>query len=459
MPIQHAHSTTRCVRTDLPPTAPLPKVMQTLGARLRPLEYIEWCRRRIGPSFTVDPINMPPLVFLSDPSDIRAIMAAPMTVLQPGAAATITKPLFGETAFILLDGDDRLGIRAAITPAFSRRATEAHADAITELAQRAVSSWPLNTPTPLHPRLASLTMTVMLRAVFGNEHELIPALHDGMLAMLDVAPSLVLQQPRLRHLPGWHGIWSRFTHERVKVDLLVEQIVADRRRTPSRHGDVLDRLLATNGLDGSPMCATELRDNLVAITIAGHETTASALAWALQLMAHNPRVQDTIAAELDAQDGEEYLQAAINEVLRTGPVFPFAAPRAVAQPIEIGEVTYHPPAHLLACMYLMHHDPSLFPEPHEFRPERFLGLHPRVAGTWLPWGGGRQRCPGRHLALLELRTVLRAVLTSLRVCPASPKLERAQWRSAILAPHAGSTVILRRRTCAHSFGSAKADDY
>lgn len=446
MHIRCPYPITRRARGDLPPTAPLPKAMQTLGARLRPLEYIDWCRRRIGPSFTVAPIDMPPLIFLSDPSDICAIMAAPIATLESGAAATITKPLLGETSFLLRDGDERLMIRAAVSPAFSRSVAEAHTDAIAESAHRAISSMPLNIPTPMRPRLASITMTVMLRAVFGDEHDLIPALHDGMLTMLEVTPSLVLQQPRLRHLPGWHGTWSRFTDERAHVHRLIERIVADRRRTPARHVDVLDRLLATERPDGSPMSATEVRDNLVAIIIAGHETTASTLAWALQLIAHHPAVQDAIVAELKAQDGDEYLKATINEVLRHRPVFLFATPRAVAQPIEINDVTYRAPAHLLACTYLMHHDPILYPKPHEFRPERFLGSRARASeATWLPWGGGRQRCPGRYLALLELQIVLRAVLTSLRVCPAAPELERARWRSAIVTPHAGSTVVLHKR--------------
>jgi cytochrome P450 len=386
---------------------------------------------------------MPPLVFLSDPGDIRAVVTAPLTDLHSGVGTAITKPLFGETSFMLREEEERIHGREAIMPALHRRVVEEYRDMVADLADRTVASWPRDTPIPIHPRLCVLTLTVMLRTVFGDSDQtLVDTLRDRMLAMLSVTASLVLQEPRLHYLPGWHHTWSRFSHQRDEVDQLISRLIACRPQTHPVSGVMLDMLLAATRLDGSPMSATELRDNLVAVIIAGHETTASALAWAFQLLAHNPTVQDTLAAELDA-GGEDYLRATVNEVLRHRPVFLFAAPRAVAQPIEIGGWTYNPPTHLLACIYLMHHDPVLFADPHAFRPERFLDS--RAATRWLPWGGGRQRCPGRHLALLELRTVLRAVLSVLRVMPAGSDVERARWRSVIVTPHAGSTVVLRKR--------------
>ncbi len=439
-----SHSPARPRR--LPPAAPLPSALQTIACRLRPLEYLEWCRRRLGRRFTVRPLDMPPLVFLSDPNDIRAVVTAPMTVLHSGVGAALTAPLFGETSFmLLLEERERKNRRDTIMPAFHRQAIAEHADMVTELASREVASWSLDTPTPLHPRLCHLSLAVMLKTVFGNDDPLLPMLHQQMLAMLSVTDGPVLQQPRLHCLPGWRRTWARFTRDREQVDSLIAGIIATRRRLPEKNGDMLDLLLDGRRLDGSPMTATELRDNLVAVIIAGSETTASALAWAIQLIAHYPRVQDRLIAELDADDGEDYLEATVNETLRHRPVFLFSAPRAVSAPIEIGGWTYNPPAHLLASIYLMHHDPALFAEPQAFRPERFLDSRP-AAWTWLPWGGGMQRCPGRHLALLELRTVLRTAFATLRVLPASATVERARWRSVIVTPHAGCTVVLRKRS-------------
>ena len=203
-------------------------------------------------------------------------------------------------------------------------------------------------------------------------------------------------------------------------------------------------LLSAENPDGSPMSTRQIRDNLMSVILAGHETTASELAWAFQLLAHNPKVRARLIEEIDSGGGEEYLTATVHEVLRHRPVFLFTIPRAVKRPIEIGGWTYRPPAQLLGCIYLVHHDPELYPEPHEFRPERFLGSPPN-AFTWLPWGGGRKRCPGLQLAMLEMQTVLRTVLETMTIGPAARKIEHPRWRSVIVTPHAGSRVVLQRR--------------
>jgi cytochrome P450 len=210
-------------------------------------------------------------------------------------------------------------------------------------------------------------------------------------------------------------------------------------------GNVLDLLLEAHNQDGSPMSDRQVRDHLMSVILAGHETTAAELAWAFQLLAHNPVVQNRLIEEIDAgTEGSEYLVATVQEVLRHRPVFLFAIPRVVAEPIEIDGRTYRPPVQLLGCIYLMHHDPVLYPDPHEFRPERFLGAPPQPR-TWLPWGGGSKRCPGHHLAVMEMQAVLQAVLATRTILPASVRMEHARWRSVIVTPHAGSRVVLRER--------------
>jgi cytochrome P450 len=431
---------------EWPPVAPFPSVIQTAMFMSRPLEYLEWCRHWIGPRFTMKPVGKPPLVFLADPGEIRAVVTAPLAILHAGVGAAVTAPLFGDTSFMLRDEDERINGRDVIMPAFHRQAVVGYTDMVSDLASRSVGSWPRDAPTAIYPRVCSLTLTVMLRAVFGaGEDQTIERLRDLMLSMLSVTASLLLHQPSLRQMPGWRRTWSRFVRDRKGVDELIASIIARRRRARRTDNDMLEMLLSAARLDGLPMTAKELRDNLVSVIIAGHETTASVIAWAMQLLAHNPHAQDRLTAEIDDGQSDVYLQATVNEVLRHRPVFLFAAPRAVTQPIEIGHWTYHPPAQLLGCIYLMHHDPSLFPDPHSFRPERFLDSPSRASRVWLPWGGGRQRCPGRHLALLELRTILQTVLCGLRIMPACPTMERARWRSVIVTPHAGGRVVLRER--------------
>jgi cytochrome P450 len=350
---------------------------------------------------------MPPLVFLADPQDIRAVVTAPLDVLHAGAGASVTTPLFGEDSFILRDEEDYLNGRNAIIPAFHSHVVREHVDMIEDLANREVSSWPLDTPVPIHSRLRILTLIAMLRTVFDHDDPTVDLLRDALLAMLSVTVSLVLQEPRLSRLPGWRVTWKRFIDHREEVDRLIAVLISRRRRSTGARRDMLEMLLEARRPSGAPMSEKELRDNLVSVITAGHETTASSLAWAFQLIAHHPMVQDRLIAEIACGDGDTYLTATVNEVLRHRPVFLFAVPRAVAQPIEINGWTYHPPAHLLGCTYLMHHDPTLFDHPNEFRPERFL-QPPATRWTWLPWGGGRKTCPGRHLALIEMRAVLRA---------------------------------------------------
>jgi cytochrome P450 len=161
-------------------------------------------------------------------------------------------------------------------------------------------------------------------------------------------------------------------------------------------------------------------------------------------------VQQRLAAEIAAGNEETYLTATVQEVLRHRPVFLFAIPRVVVEPITIGGFTYRPPAQLLACIYLAQHDSRLYEEPHEFRPERFLENPPAPAG-YLPWGGGRKRCPGHRLATVEMRALLRSALMTWTLTPAAPRLERARWRSVIVTPRAGGRVVLTSRLTAPFF--------
>jgi len=467
-----SHSLTIRLKRELPPTAPMPALLQTLACRWIPLGYFEWCRKRYGGRFTTYPIDMTPVVFMSNPEDIHTIITAPPHILHPGAGVTVLTPLVGEGSFMLQDEDEHIRGRRTIMPPFHHRAVRNHGETIRSIVEREVESWPFDTAFPVHPHLRALTLRVVMRTVFGTVFGEAPpmrALHGAILDMLAVTEGFVLQQPRLRHLPGWRHTWRTFERQCLEVDRLIAAIVHARRTGAGI--TVLDGLLQAHNPDGSPLSDRQIRDHLMSVLLAGHETTAAELAWAFQLLAHNPRVQARLIEEIDADPdadpdpdvdadpgpdgnggagagvgsgGHEYLTATVQEVLRHRPVFLFAIPRVVVEPIEIGGWTYRPPAQLLGCIYLMHHDPALYPDPHEFRPERFLGAAPSPR-VWLPWGGGRKRCPGHHLATLEMQTVLRTVLSTRTVQPAAERMERACWRSVIVTPHAGSRIVLRRR--------------
>jgi cytochrome P450 len=435
-------------------SAQVPRLLQTLAYRYWPYASVEACRARYGERFTIHAIDMPELMVFSNPQDIRALVSAPENVLHAGAGGALMKPVFGESSFVLQTGAKHLCGRNAILPAFHRRVVGEYADTIADLVERTVASWPLERAFPLSPYLGELTLKVMLSIAIGGT-DTDTTSEDGLgmsdelcrrlLEMLPVLAGPLLQEPLLRRLPRWRNTWRRFVRRRSEVDELIFALI-DRRRREGHAGDrdLLDMFLAAVNPDGSPMSDRQVRDNLVSVIVAGYETTTATLAWAFQLLAHSPAAQDRLSEEIDGEAGDEYMNATIQETLRDKPTFLFLPPRVVSQPIEIRGHEYRPPAQLCACTYLMHHDPDLYPNPHAFMPERFLGRAPQ-AGVLLPWGAGHKRCPGRHLALLEIETVLQQALSRLLVLPAGAHIEHPRWHSALLTPHDGARVFLRRR--------------
>ena len=434
-------------QAGLPPGSQLPRAVQTFAIWVSPFTCLERYRDRYGSRFSVAMTSYPPQVYLSDIDDIQAMLAAPADVLHPGEGGATVEPLVGQDSFMVLDEGEHLAGRKAILPAFHAKVVQQQAELVSELAQRGVASWPRDEPFALHPRLRALTLETALRIIFrvpGHiSDDRLDALRDGLLAMLAVTGSKALSQPMFRRGPE-RGIWRRFLRQRSEVDELIYEIIEERGACQGETDNVFDRLVAARNLDGSSMSPQQIRDNLMSTVLAGHETTAAQLAWAFQLLAHNPTVCDKLIDEIDAGCDEEYLTATVQEVLRHRSVFVFAIPRTVKQPMDLGGWIYQPPTQLLGCIYLLHHDARLYADPHKFRPERFLEAPPHPH-AWLPWGGGRKRCPGSHLATLEMKTVLRTVLSVMSVRPAAKRLERPRWRSVIVTPHAGSRVVLHER--------------
>ena len=320
-----------------------------------------------------------------------------------------------------------------------------------ELAEREVDSWPRKEATHLHPRLQRLTLEIILRAVFGLERGAqLDSLREMLTRILAFSESPLSLLPPLPGLLTLAGPIARFESLASRVDELIYALIEERRRGDDgagQHGggdDVLSLLLSAEHEDGSPMSPEELRDELMTALVAGHETTASQLAWAFERLAREPAVLRRLQEELDAGSGEDYLTAMIHEVMRHRPVLPNAEPRLVKQPVEIGGVRYPPGVVLFANAYLVHHDPDIYPEPYAFRPERFLE-NPPGTYTWIPFGGGCRRCLGASFALLEMKSVIRTVLGRCELSPAGSGAERTRRRSITLSPARGGLVILRDR--------------
>jgi cytochrome P450 len=275
----------------------------------------------------------------------------------------------------------------------------------------------------------------------GERHEEVRELLTELLTFGESPVSLV---PIAQRPFFGRGRFARFEQVREEVDRRLFELIAERRASSERGEDVLGMLLDARHEDGSPMSAQELRDELMTALVAGHETTASALAWAFEELAREPTVTQRLIDELDAGSDDTYLTATVHEVLRRRPVLPNAEPRLVKRAIEIGGIEYPPGVVLFANAYLVHHDPDIYPQPYAFRPERFL-REPPGTYTWIPFGGGRRRCLGASFALVEMRVVLRAVLGSCTIEPIKWARERVRRRGIALRPSRRATVLLRDR--------------
>jgi cytochrome P450 len=442
------------MNSQLPPGPRAPRLLQTIGWWSRPTAYLERCRARYGKRFTVRLFGPPPFVILSDPEEIKQMFLAPPDVLYPGEGAQILEPVLGPNSVILLDEGPHLRQRKLLLPAFHGEKMQRLSGLISELAEREVASWPLEQPVALHSRLQRLTLEVILRAVFGLDRGArLDELSDLLAEILAFGESPLSLIPPAQRLLAGRGPVGRMERTRVRADELIYALIDERRAAAEPGDDVLSMLLGARDEDGQPMNDAELRDELVTALAAGHETSASQLAWAIERIAREPRIQSRLHAELDAGDDDAYLVATINEILRRRPVLPAPEPRMVKQPIEIGGVEYQPGVVLFASAYLMHHDAAIYPDPYAFKPERFLEQAPGTY-TWIPFGGGRRRCLGASFALLEMKLVLRAVLERCELRPAGNVPEVTRRRGITFSPSAGSNVILSRRTPAAPLGDS-----
>jgi hypothetical protein len=422
----------------------MPSALQTIGWWSRPRAFMEQCRRRFGKRFTIRLLATPPFVMHSDPEHIKQIFTAPPDVLHPGEGARVLEPVVGRNSVILLDEADHLEQRKLMLPAFHGEKMDRLTGLMTEVAEREVESWPSDEPIVLHPRVQALTLEIILRAVFGlDAGPRLDALRRRLTEILEFSAGPATMLPPLQLDLGPRSPWGHFMRLRARADELIFELVDERRRDGGGRDDVLSMLLEARHEDGSPMSAQELRDELMTLLVAGHETTASELAWAFERLARAPAVSAHLVEEIRDGNGDAYLTATVQETLRRRPVLPNAAPRLVKKHVEIGGRTYPPGVCAIAHAYLVHHDPDVYPDPYSFRPERFLDQPPGTY-TWIPFGGGRRRCLGASFAMLEMKVVLRAVLSRREIAPAG-HTELVRRRAITISPRDGAPTVLRER--------------
>ncbi|HEX2393625.1 MAG TPA: cytochrome P450 [Solirubrobacterales bacterium] len=434
---------------QLPPGPRAPRVAQTADWYAFPYAFFERCRRRYGATFTTRLLSMPPTVMLTRPDDVRQMYTAPPEDLHPGEGMRLIEPLVGANSLILLDEAPHLRQRKLLLPAFHGERLRGILAALDDVVESGVAAWPRDRPISIHERARHLTLDVILRAAMGlRPGPRLDAFRHAIARFLELGMRPTASLPATRRNLGPLSAWPRFAEARAELDALIfgfiEERAAGMGADSAPADDVLGLLLTARDEEGAPMSRQELRDELLTLLVAGHETTATALAWTFERLAVNGDARAVLVSRLDRGEAGEYPSAVVHESMRQRPVIAVTGLRLVKQPVEIGGRGYEPGCGMTANAYLLHHDEAIYPEPYAFRPERFLERRPGTY-AWIPFGGGIRRCIGAALALAEMEAVLRHVFTRFEVRFARTRPHRPVRRNITVSPRGGVQITLTAR--------------
>jgi cytochrome P450 family 135 len=436
---------TTTATSGLPPGPSSPRIVQLAGRFLRPNTFLQRCSKRYGPIFTLRMPMGENVVSVSDPEAIKAIFTSDPETFQVGTGGNaLLEPLVGSSSLLTLDGAPHMRQRRLLLPPFHGERMQRYGEVIREVTESSLADWPLREPFPLQPRMQAITLDVILRAVFGiKDAERQDELRRTLRVLLDFGQSRLAFLPWIRH---WaRGSWVRFLHMREGVDALLYEEITRRRQDgdAAERDDIMSLLVSARYEDGSPMTDKELRDELITLLVAGHETTATALAWAFELLFRHESPRRKLIEEIRTGNaGEEYLEAVISETLRLRPVIEQVS-RRVAAPVELNGYTIPAGTLLAPSIYLVHRRPDIYPDPGTFKPERFLENPPQTY-AWLPFGGGVRRCIGASFATLEMKVVLKTILSRAELRPADAQPEPPSARAVTTAPKHGAMAVLEQ---------------
>jgi len=438
-------------RSSLPPGPRLPKLVQGALFWRRVVWFFDRCRNRYGELFTVWAPPWGTIVVIADPLAIRQIWAGDATVGDAGAAyGKIYDRAMGPRSLIVLDREEHVRMKQLVAPAMHGERLRRYHELMSELAAAEVDSWPIGEPLRMADHSRRLTLEVILRVIIGlggSEDEYIAKLRSALPELLD--PGVVLQT-------GWAlpwlervGPWRRVRRRIDALYALLDDLIARRRLEPDleQRGDVLSHLITARSADGRPLSHGELRDQLVMLLTAGHETTAAAIAWAIERLIRHPEKLERLRAEVH-EGGTAYLDAVMKETLRARPVL-FGGLRKLATDVEVGGFRLPAGIHVSPSTCGLQHSDAHWDGALEFRPERFLDGSCDDS-NWIPFGGGRRRCVGAAFAMAEIKTVLATLVTRVELAPVRERSERTRGKVVTQVPDRGAEAIVVRRLGAGS---------
>ena len=430
--------------SSMPPGPRLPRVVQTLGFVFFPVPFIEACRRRYGDIVTLGTLFDSRFVMVFDPESVKQLFRGSPEQLRAGEANAPLGPVLGERSVLLLDGAEHIRQRRLMLPAFHGERMRAYEIVMREAADRTIDAWPVGEEFTLLPRMQLLTLDVIMRAVFGvEEGPRQEELKRRVRAMIDpVGTRLGILMMILSSGRAGTSRIRQFEERRRQVDELIYEEIARRRaeRDLESREDVLSMLLLARDEDGEAMTDKELRDELVTLVVAGHETTATGLAWAFELLLRNPDVLERLRASL-AEGDDAYLDAVVKETLRLRTVVPGVGRVVRGEPFELGGYTIPPGTEINPSITGLHRRGDSYPEPREFRPERFIGPDAPDTYTWVPFGGGTRRCLGASFATFEMQVVIRRVLGRTQLEAVGRRPEKRLRKGVTIVPKRGVRVV------------------
>lgn len=426
----------------LPPGPAIPVTLQTLAMRTRQRPFFERARRRYGAIFTLRVHGLGPLVVLSDPGLIKQTFRADPTVLHAGTASPL-RDLLGPNSLLGIDEGQHLEQRKLLLPPFKGQRMRQYEPIIADIAAAEMRAWPEAEEFSAARSMQRITLRAILRAVFGADGERLHALERLIPRWTELGGRVALV-PELRTDYGAWSPWAKFKKLRAQIDVILDELIAAAKGDPDLGArvDVLALMAQARHEDGSLMSDGEIRDELVTLLVAGHETTAHSLGWALERLRRHPLVLERLREEAN-EGGKSLREATIREVLRVRPVVSFAG-RYARKPFELAGYRLPVGARILLAAILTHYDPNLFPAPDRFEPDRFLEALPETY-SWIPFGGGIRRCIGASFAHMEMDVVLRVLLERVDLLPTTDPPERPAFRGVVWAPGRGARIAVRRR--------------
>lgn len=437
---------------SLPPGPTTPTPWMLVRWMRTPFEVMDECRARYGETFTLRIGALPPLVLLSNPEHVREVFASAGDDMHGGEIGSALKPFLGERSVIVLDGSAHRTMRKLVMPPFHGERMHAYGQQMVELTHASIDAWPVGKTFAAHEPFQQITLDVILRTVFGvDDAAARKTLGDQLTRLMDLAswPPLLIPQVQ-RDLGPWSP-WGRYLREsKIADDALLAQIARRRSEGPGGRTDVLSMFLEARDEEGRALDDHDLRDQLVTLLVAGHETTATALAWTLRWVLALPAVRERLLSELHAAQRKgpltperiaklEYLDGTVREALRMQPVIPLVG-RVLKQPVRLAGYDLPAGVAVAPSVYLVHQNPAVYDDPRRFEPERFVGRQYK-AHEWIPFGGGIRKCIGMAFAIYEMKMVLATVLSRVWLRAAPGYVARPMRRSITMTPSEGMPVV------------------